>query len=212
MAFISIIPLAALGALSATPFSETYTLGQVIPDNSPTGFSDTQFIDAPSITSIETLEIELVLSGGWIGDLYGYVQHDSGFTVLVNRLGRTESEPFGSSASALNVTFTADGPDIHVSDAPYTGIFGPDARTTDPDTLLDTDPRVADFSSFIGLPASGNWTLFLADVSPGETTTVDSWSLSITGVPEPQTSIVMLGLAAGAVVLTRAYMRQRRKV
>ncbi|WP_309400057.1 hypothetical protein [Cerasicoccus maritimus] len=210
MAFLTIIPVAALGALTATSFNETFLVGEEIPDNDPAGLSDTQFIDASDIVSIETIQIDLELSGGWLGDIYGYVQHDSGFSVLLNRVGRNEGSLLGSSASALDVTFTVDGPDIHVADAPYTGIYGVDGRETDPSLVLDTDSQTAMLSSFVGLPASGNWTLFLADIGPGEITTVESWSLSITGVPEPMTTVSLLGIAAGVLVLVRSVGRRKK--
>jgi hypothetical protein len=40
------------------------------------------------------------------------------------------------------------------------GTYQPDGRTTDPLTVLDTDPRMAMLSSFTGLDANVTWTLF----------------------------------------------------
>jgi len=90
---------------------------------------------------------------------------------------------------------------------PHTGLAGggcitatwpPDARNVDPDFVLDTDPRTAFLSSFNGLAADGNWTLFMADMSAGDESTLTGWGLTITGsVPEPsRVLLLMLGLAS----------------
>jgi hypothetical protein len=50
-------------------------------------------------------------------------------------------------------------------------------------------------SSFNGLNPNGTWTLFIADVSGGDVTTVTSWGLDIAAVPEPR-SIIEAGVAA----------------
>jgi len=44
-------------------------------------------------------------------------------------------------------------------------------------------------NSFIGLDPNGNWTLFVADQAAGETSTLQSWTLTITGVPEPSAAL-----------------------
>jgi len=204
MAFLSILPLAALGA--APCFQETFVVDAEIPDNDLTGISDTQMIAESGIASIQTIEVELTLSGGWLGDLYAFLQHESGFSVLLNRVGRTAEDSLGSPASAFDATFVAGEADVHTADSPFTGLLGPDARETDPLLTLDTDPRTADFASFIGLPADGEWTLFIADVEPGDFMTLDQWSLNLVGIPEPRAAACLGLLAAGA-----AWARRRRR-
>jgi hypothetical protein len=52
---------------------------------------------------------------------------------------------------------------------------------------------------------NGTWTLFIADLSGGEQSTLVSWSLDITAVPEPVN--VALGIFAGVflvVILARS--------
>lgn len=71
-----------------------------------------------------------------------------------------------------------------------TGTYQRDGRITDPYDTLDTDNRPALLASFIGLDASGTWTLFVADQSTGETSTLQSWTLTITGVPEPGAALL----------------------
>jgi hypothetical protein len=66
--------------------------------------------------------------------------------------------------------------------------------------------------SFNGSVADGTWTLYFADLSSGGgTSTLDSWSLDITAVPEPGT--VALGIF-GALLggLGRHYAAKRRSV
>lgn len=211
MALLSIIPLAALGVLSTSMYHETFTLNTVIPDNDPAGFSDTQTIIADDITSITAIEVGLTFSDGWMGDLYASLSHDSGFTVLLNRIGRSSDNALGSPAASLDATFMVGAPDIHLATAPLNGNYSPDARTTDPNTVLDTDPRSADFTSLLGLPASGEWTLFIADVGPGEFATLDNWELTITGVPEPGATATLLGAFASVLALLRIRYQSHRR-
>jgi uncharacterized protein (TIGR03382 family) len=55
-------------------------------------------------------------------------------------------------------------------------------------------------SSFVGIDPSGLWTLFVADQSAGEESVLASWTIEITGIPEP--SVALLG-AMGALALLR---------
>ena len=73
-----------------------------------------------------------------------------------------------------------------------TGVWAPDARITDPDAVLNTDARSAFLSSFNGLNPNGTWTLFIADASGGGQSTLQKWSVSIDGVPEPNSGALLL--------------------
>jgi len=180
----------------------TFSLNTDVPDNDLVGLSDTRIIDLP-YNEIFSVEVGLVLSGGWIGDLYASLRHESGFAVLLNRAGRTASDPDGSSLSALDVTFRHGAPDVHTADLFTFDIVSPDARAVDPQTVIDTDPRTAFLTSFDGLSPDGEWTLFIADVAAGDTTTLESWSLIITPVPEPGTSALIIGGLLLVLVLKR---------
>lgn len=70
-------------------------------------------------------------------------------------------------------------------------------------TTLDTDSRPAMLSTFDGLAASGMWTLFVADQSAGEISTLQSWSLTIQGVPGPSAALL-------AIMGTLPLFRRRR--
>jgi hypothetical protein len=177
-------------------------LNQSVPDGNAVGMADVQSV-VSTITQITALTVDLDIGGEFNGDLYAYVTHDTGFAVLLNRPGRTAAEPFGYDDTAgmgVNVTFddAAANGDIHsylntttpAPGTPLTGMWAPDGRTTDPDFVLDTDGSTAFLSSFTDLDANGNWTLFVADLSGGGNQTLNGWSLSITGVPEPTTFLL----------------------
>jgi hypothetical protein len=85
-----------------------------------------------------------------------------------------------------------------------TGYWQPDAREIDPDLVVDTDPRTAYLSSFQGLTANGTWTLFVADNSAGDQSTLVGWGLTILGTPEPSRAMLLMLGAAGML------MRRRR--
>jgi uncharacterized protein (TIGR03382 family) len=197
--FITLAILLPLASHAASTATYTYNIHTAIPDNNGIGMINTQWVTTP-ITSISGINIQLTLAGGWCGDVYAYLTHDSGFVVLLNRPGRSLDDPFGSGAANLSVNFADNAPnDIHTG-IPNTGtaigIYQPDARMIDPDDAWDTSPRTAFLSSFDGLDANGDWTLFVADVATGDIMTLDSWSLTVTGVPEPSAAtLAVLGMS-----------------
>ena len=162
------------------------------------------------------MKVTLRLNGGWNGDIYVYLTHSGGFSVLLNRAGRTSGDTFGYSDAGLNVTFddAAANGDIHL----YQSVGGfttsitdgsgwaPDGRNGSPLGILDTNPRTAFLSSFNGLDPNGDWTLFVADLGNGEVSTVANWGLAIEAasthsVSVPDTGSSLLLLAASALCL-----------
>lgn len=196
-------------ASAATIITETFTVSTTVPDNDDIGLSDNRMISAPGLNEILDVDVGLVFSGGWNGDLYVYLVHGSGFSVLLNRVGRTVLDPEGSASSGITITLDDEAlNEAHVSfpdTGVVTGFFQPDGRETDPWFTLDTDPRLALLDSFDGLDPNGEWTLFVADQSAGETSVLQSWSLTITAIPEPGAATI--GLAGVALLLRR----QRRR-
>ncbi len=195
--------LVAAGRATATsPGITTYswTGSQVVPDNNGSGVAFAFNISAGSPLVITNVTVDLNIAGGWDGDLYAYLSHGSGFSVLLNRIGSTSANAGGSGVSGMNVEFSDSYlTDIHTAlNNPLTGNFAPDGRFVNPYGALDTDPRTAFLSSFNGLDPNGGWTLFFADVSPLSTSTVQSWSVNIgTTVPEPNSgALLLLGAAA----------------
>lgn len=191
-----VLPVAA----STTWNGPTWTVSTAIPDNDDVGFSDTRTISIPGITEIESVTVDLNFTGGWNGDLYAYLVHGSGFAVLLNRPGRSLTASDGSATAGMAITIADSATmDIHtaipMSGGSVNGTYQPDGRITDPYNTLDTDARPAMLADFIDLDANGTWTLFVADQSAGGVSTLQSWNLTVTGVPEPGTALLaVLGL------------------
>ena len=185
------------GVCARTTLTGRWTDGAPIPDD-PNGIVRKISLD-PGISSITGVQLTLDIGGTdnytpFNGDYYAYLLHGSTLAVLLNRVGKTSGNPDGYADAGFDVTFDS-GSDIHYyqSESPVfntagqlTGTWAPDGGTT-----------LA--SSFYGQDASGDWTLFIADMSSGDSGNLESWSLQVTdvpAVPEPAT-----GLAAGLLVL-----------
>jgi subtilisin-like proprotein convertase family protein len=187
----------------------SFTPNVAIPDGPSYGVADIHTISS-SILNISSVEVTLNISGEYNGDLYGYLQHDSGFVVLLNRVGKTASNPYGYADTGFAVTLSTSGAnDVHNyqnffpsynGSGQLTGTWQPDGRNADPSVVLDTSPRNTSFSSFNTLDANGDWTLFLADVYYGGTNWLNSWSLSLSGEITPVPEPVNIALAVFAVL------------
>lgn len=214
MRFLLLLLLSAAPASAELFYSQLFTVNAAVPDNNIGGLLSSKNITT-DITSITSVQLTLNMSGGWNGDLYAYLAHDSGFAVLLNRIGSTSEDPFGSGSSGFSVTFADDFDDIHTpgffnDGDPVNGFFAPDGRNISPFSVTDASARTAFLSSFTGLAGSGTWELFIADVSGGDVSTLDSWRLDISGttadaVPEPSALLPLAGLLAAALC-----RRQRR--
>src|SRR5262249_13254642 len=158
-----------------------------IPDNNPNGLANTHVISS-AIGSLSDVNVKLLVTNGWNGDLFAYVVHESGFAVLLNRVGRTTAAPVGDADAGFDVTFDdqSTNGDVHIYRltlngshntplaGPLTNAWAPDGRSMDPGVVLDTDARTEFLSSFNGLNANGSWTLFVADVEGGDVSTLVS--------------------------------------
>ena len=194
-------------------------INRSIPDDSPLGLSDPRDVSTP-FTMILKVSISLTISGDFNGDLYVQVTHGSGFSVLLNRLGRTALNEFGYGDAGMDITLSdhAAAGDVHVyrttlfgnENTPVagmlTGVWAPDARITDPDAVLNTDARSATLSSFNGLDPNGTWTLFIADASGGGQSTLKSWSVNAEVVPEPN-AVALLVVGSWLLCLLRCQRR-----
>jgi subtilisin-like proprotein convertase family protein len=160
-----------------------------IPDGTLAGVHDVRTI-ASDIVFISSIRVRLNISGNFNGDLYGYIRHSSGLAILLNRPGRSSTNAYGYSDAGLDITLADDASnDIHPSrslvvpavGSPLTGTWQPDARYVSPRLVTEASARSAFLSAFNGLSASGDWTLFLADLDLGGTNFLNSWSLEIAG-------------------------------
>jgi subtilisin-like proprotein convertase family protein len=220
----NLLPLVALalaassGLVSAaTTLVHPKAVGTEIPDDDASGLVSQ--IAVSSTELITGLQVTLVTSGGWNGDLYAYLEHNGVISVLLNRAGVTSSNSAGASSSGMNVTFADTAlEDVHsgLSDVfgeLATGTFQPDGRAADPGVVLDSSPRTLSFVGFTGQVAGGDWTLFIADLSGAETATLDSWSLALTtelsAIPEPG-AMMPLGALCAAGLLLRSRRQTRR--
>jgi subtilisin-like proprotein convertase family protein len=200
-------------------------INAAIPDGVATGLVNVQQISDAAGLVVTDLNVTLNISGtglgGFNGDLYVTLQHDRGYSVLLNRPGARAGVPYGYGDSGLAVILddAATG-DIHVyrqvlngnDTTPLagslTGTWKPDARTADPASVLDSSPRTATLASFNGVSVNGTWTLFVTDMSTGATQQLDSWGLQITAVPEPKDYALFTGGALFVSALLRSLFKR----
>lgn len=213
----AVLAIAGCIATAQTTVTNIFkNINRAIPDGQATGMSDTETLTFSNsfFASITNVQVVLTIAGGFNGDIYGYLVHDNGFAVLLNRVGRTASNPVGYNDAGMNVTLSADGNDIHnyASFSPtfdgdqLTGTWAPDGRNVDPEAVLNTDTQMALLGSFNGTDPNGTWTLFLADLNFGQQGTLVQWGVIVSAVPEPST-LALVGL--GGFALGMRLLRRR---
>jgi len=146
----------------------------IIPDNNPSGVAYSINFAASGLT-VGNITVSINLSGGYNGDIYAYLSHGSQISTLLN------GPSAGLSGSAMNITFVEG--------------TGSPIPTTSSANLSGSYTAYADLATFNNTAPNGNWTLFFADLSAGDTSTLNSFSLDITAVPEPVN--VALAIFAG---------------
>lgn len=202
---VALFATVAASAVVPGTISESWSGAQAIPDNNASGVSFSFNVAAGGPMLITNVEVSLNIAGGWNGDLYAYLSHGSGFSVLLNRVGRTAGNSAGFGVSGINLSLSDSYlTDVHTApNNPLTGNFAPDGRFVDPFAAVDTDARTAFLSSFNGLDANGTWTIFFADVSPLAVSTIQNWTVNLgvaTPVPEPGcAALLSLPILVGAM-------------
>ena len=204
-------------ASAQTTFTTNVTVNTAVPDNDPSGLAS-GFSLAGLGGSITNLSVTLNFTGGYNGDLFASLVGSGGFAVLLNRVGVSGSNSNGYGDTGMAVTFlTGAAPDIHGygggsfsvnGSGQLTGTWGADGRNISPlsaGSAFDLAGRTALLDSFLGGTANGNWGLFIGDYSPGDISTLVSYSVTVTTVPEPGTVAL---LALGGITL----MIGRRKI
>ena len=217
--------LFALGSFLPAQADWVYDAADLsIPDDSGLGIQCTIDLSLSGmLESIESIEVQLTISGdstyAYNGDLYAALMcENGGRVVLLNRIGKTSLNPFGSTVNGFDVVFSlmTTGGDIHLLDDGVaaldtadrlTGTWDADGRDVDPDDVVDTDPRTAGLDSFSGVNPNGKWTLLVADVNTGGLAKLDSWGVNITAVPEPAV-ISLIAISGFIVLLGRRVLRR----
>jgi len=198
--------LASQATLYTTNWNSGFANGQVVPDNNLSGWSDTRTVSAIPAGTFNSLAVTLHLTGGWNGDLYAYLVHDTGFTVLLDHVGAGLSGPFGYGDAGMGVTLASSGTSIHQ----YGGI---NTFSGAPTGTWQTDNTSGSLGSFLTTNPNGSWSLFIADTSGGGVTTVAEWGLQmdIVAVPEVETWVAAaLAGAFGAFWLNRQIWGTKR--
>jgi hypothetical protein len=179
-----------------------------IPDGNPAGVFS-QISVSGALSSLSDITVSLNVSGGYNGDLYAYLSYDGVLVPLLNRVGVSAGNPFGSGDSGFNITLVSSGyGNIHAASAggvgtPLSGTYLADGQNISPLSAASSfnanGGSITLDNTFQGMNPNGTWTLFFADVSAGGgTSTLNGWSLDITAVPEPVN--IALGIFGGVCV------------
>jgi MYXO-CTERM domain-containing protein len=200
------------GATILTTYNTGFANSGVIPDGSASPWSDTRPIAGTGL--ITGVSVQLEMTGGYNGDLYAYLSYGGVLVPLLDRVGVGTGNAFGYSDAGLNLRFEDSAANnIHF----YRGVIGwsigggaawqPDGRVVNPVTGGPGEFDAAGTRTLgllNGRGPSGDWTLVVADVSSGGgATTVVSWGLEVTTVPEPGAWGIVAGLGLAAVALVR---------
>jgi subtilisin-like proprotein convertase family protein len=184
----------------AAVFSANYNVNAAIPDNNILGLTDSHVVSGIN-GQISDISVTLNITGGFNGDLYGYLRlNDSPMVVLVNRVGMTASNPDGYDNTGFQVTLsTALGAhDIHYYQDYSPSYNGSGQLTGEWQADGRSDPlgySRGSLTQFDGLNPNGTWTLFFADMSATEESRLVGWSLNLTVIPEPvNVALGLLGL------------------
>lgn len=205
-----------------------------IRDYDDSGSADVRTLDTALYISEVIVTINLSGSSAFNGDYYMYLQHGDQKAILLNRPGRTHENSDGYGDPGFSSLTLADGTleegtseekDVHLyrqilfgtdsqslMGSPLTGSWAPDGRDVDPSLVLDTNARTATLGAFAGLNSSGEWTLFVADLGPGNVGQLDSWRLEIHGIviPELAATVRINAILLALLVLARFLRKKSR--
>lgn len=194
--------------------------GGIIPDGSLGGM--TRQIQSSDVGTISSVSVLFNVSGGFNGDLYGYLTYNDGSSskteILLNHIGggtlAAAGSGLGTGASTANYNdLLASG--IRLVDGAPVNIHNvtPGAGIYVPVDSYAPDSAVAFNTTFANMNGSGTWTLFFADTASGGQSTLVSWGLDlgITAVPEPvNMALGLFGVLFAGVTAVRWRLKQLR--
>ena len=216
---LSLVALASRAIV--TNLTVSAYVNTVIPDNTTLGLYS-QATVAGMTGPLTNFSVSLNITGGVNSDLYAYLLSPENYTVvLLNRVGVSSSVPLGYTDAGFNITlspsasynihgYQANGPSF--SGGQLIGDWAPDQRAIDPQSSVgafDAAPAGNGFDSFFGPEPNGVWTLFVADFSTPGQSTLESWSMTLTTVPEPQAWTLLI-VGGGMLVGFRLYRGKNR--
>ena len=176
--------------------SGTINVNTAIPDNNPSGYASGYTFATGDANTINGVSVTLNISGGYNGDLYGYLVNPNGnMAVLLDRVGQTGGN-YGYSDAGMNVVLTDGAANGSIHD--YQNVSGY-ASLISSGGAFTPDNGTGSFTALNSGSANGQWTLFLADMSAGSQSQLVSWDLNVSVVPEPVT--YALGIFGGALAL-----------
>lgn len=195
-----LLTAAVLPAQTITTNSYTLNPNLGIQDGNPVGL--TEYFNVAGLGGpVTNIQVNLNITGGFNGDLYAYLAGPQGqLAVLLNRVGVTGINPFGYSDAGMNITL--DGLAVNnIHDYGTNSLSGTiwaaDGRNVNPQAaggILYGTSTLDNLSLFQNTVANGVWTLFIADLSSGGgLANLNSATLTIMTVPEPQTWAMFLG-------------------
>jgi subtilisin-like proprotein convertase family protein len=149
-----------------------------LPDYNQPGTHISQItVNDSSLWSITDINVKLNFTSTYIGDLYcSLTFQPTGSSqpitvVLMNQISASNNEWNSLTVWLDDSATTSIQTASSVTD---NASYNPTGGTT---TL----------ANYNGFNPNGTWTLFIDDMSSGDTSTLNSWSLDITAVPEPST-------------------------
>jgi len=139
--------------------------GLSIPDNNPTGVTDTINVPAGGANLLD-LDVSIVATHTWVGDLAFTLRHDGGTPAAIYDRPGVPATTFGCSGDDIDVVLDdeAASPVENQCGAGVPSING----TFSPNVAL---------SAYDGQSISGAWALQAQDLAGGDTGTLDEWCL-----------------------------------
>lgn len=209
-----------LAGASAEAALSSYTFGNLdgshaITDGNPAG-GVSSIINVSGMRPIVTgVNVIINVTGGYNGDLYAYLSYNGITVTLLNRVGTgAGGEPtatWGFATAGFNnvrLSHTGGGGGGAIHDTVSPVAFSPGGTSYTPDIGGGSS-----LAAFTGSNPNGNWTLFFADMAGGggsSPSTLVSWGLEVTAVPEPVN--VALGIFAGLGLAGTLWRTRARKL